>query len=105
MLEDFKHRLIKISFVSYLGAKGNVSDNLFYHESWVMWDVEFLTQEYNIIECEFPMEERIEHWPCNPRISGLIPGSGNLKKLFVWMKIHGLTKNYKTLFRADVGQQ
>ena len=50
-MEDLKHRLIKSSFVSYLGAKGNVSDNSFYHESWVMWAVEFLTQEYNIMEC------------------------------------------------------
>ena len=49
-MEDLKHRLIKSSFVSYLGAKGNDSDNLFYHESWVMWVVEFLTQEYNIME-------------------------------------------------------
>ena len=57
-----------------------------------MWDVEFLTQEYNIIECEFPMEEGIEHWPCNPRISGSIPGSGNLKNLFIVMKIHGLAQ-------------
>ena len=33
----------------------------------------------------------LEHWPCNPRVSGSIPGAGNLKKLFIWMKIHGLT--------------
>ena len=33
----------------------------------------------------------VEHWPCNPRVSGLIPGAGNLKKLFIWIKIHGLT--------------
>ena len=50
--------------------------------------MEFLTQEYNIIECDSSMEKRIEHWLCNPRISGLIPGSGNLKKLFIVMKIH-----------------
>ena len=34
------------------------------------------------------MEEGIERWPCNPRISASIPGSGNLKKLFIVMKIH-----------------
>ena len=31
-----------------------------------------------------------EHWTCNLRVSGSIPGAGNLKKLFNWMKIHGL---------------
>ena len=34
----------------------------------------------------------VEHWPCNPRVSGSIPGTGNLKKLFIWMKIHGHTQ-------------
>ena len=34
-----------------------------------------------------------ERWPCNPRVSGSIPGAANLKKLFIWMKIHGLTQN------------
>jgi hypothetical protein len=32
-LENLKHRLIRSSFVSFLGTKGNDSDNLFYHES------------------------------------------------------------------------
>ena len=27
-------------------------------------------------------------------ISGSIPGAGNLKKLFNWMKIHGLPQNH-----------
>ena len=31
-----------------------------------------------------------ECWTCNPRVSGSIPGGGNLKKLSNWMKIHGL---------------
>ena len=31
-----------------------------------------------------------ERWTCNPRVSGSIPGAGNLKKLLIWMKIHGL---------------
>ena len=35
----------------------------------------------------------VEHRPCNPRVSGLIPGPGNMKKLFIWMKINGLTQN------------
>ena len=35
----------------------------------------------------------VEHWPCNPRVSGSISGTGNLKKLFIRMKIHGLTQN------------
>ena len=34
----------------------------------------------------------VERWLCNPRVSGLIPGAGNLKKLLIWMKIHGLTQ-------------
>ena len=39
----------------------------------------------------------VKHWPCNPRVSGSIPGGGNLKKLFIWMKIHGVNshKNHK----------
>ena len=35
----------------------------------------------------------VEHWPCNPRVSGSIPGYGNLKKLFIWMKIHPMEKS------------
>ena len=31
-----------------------------------------------------------ERWTCDPRVSGLIPGAVNLKKLLIWMKIHGL---------------
>ena len=31
---------------------------------------------------------------CNPRLSGSSPGAGNLKKLFIWMKFHGLPKNH-----------
>ena len=38
------------------------------------------------------VDHGVEHWPCNPRVSGSIPGVGNLKKLFIWMKIHGLTQ-------------
>ena len=34
----------------------------------------------------------LERWPSNPRVSGLIPGTGILKKVFIWMKIHGLTQ-------------
>ena len=37
----------------------------------------------------------VEHWPCNPRVSGAIHGAGNLKRLFIWMKIHGLTQKQK----------
>ena len=33
-----------------------------------------------------------ERWLCNPRVSGWISGAGNLEKLFIWMKIHGLTQ-------------
>ena len=33
------------------------------------------------------MAEGIECWPCIPRVSGSMPGAGNLKKLFIWMKI------------------
>ena len=38
------------------------------------------------------MAEGIDRWPCIPRVSGLIPGASNLKKLFTWMKVHGLTQ-------------
>ena len=31
-----------------------------------------------------------ERWTCEPRVSGSIPGASNLKKLLIWMKIHGL---------------
>ena len=41
------------------------------------------------------MMEGIECWPCMPRVSGSISGTGNLKKLFIWMKIHGLTQNIR----------
>ena len=39
-----------------------------------------------------PHDVEVERWLCNPRVSGSIPGAGNLKKLFIWMKIHGLTQ-------------
>ena len=41
------------------------------------------------------MAEGIEGWPCNSRVSGFIPDAGKLKKLFIWMIIHGLTQNLK----------
>ena len=34
----------------------------------------------------------VECWLCNPRVSGLNLDAGNLEKLFIWMKIHGLTQ-------------
>ena len=40
----------------------------------------------------FPYGVEVERWLCNPRVSGSIPGAGNLEKLFIWMKIHGLTQ-------------
>ena len=39
-----------------------------------------------------PLGVGVERWPCNPRYSASIPGDGNLKKLLIWMKIHGLTQ-------------
>ena len=33
-----------------------------------------------------------ECWLCNPRVSGSIPGTINLEKLFIQMKIHGITQ-------------
>ena len=44
-----------------------------------------------------PCGVEVERLPCNPRVSGSLPGAGNLKKLFIWMKIHGLTQNSYTL--------
>ena len=40
----------------------------------------------------FPYGVKVERWLCNPRVSGSIPGAGNLEKLFIWMKSHGLTQ-------------
>ena len=34
----------------------------------------------------------VELWLHNPRVSGSISGTSNLEKLFIWMKIHGLTQ-------------
>ena len=39
-----------------------------------------------------PHGVEVECWLCNPRVSGTIPGTGNLEKLCIWMKIHGLTR-------------
>ena len=39
-------------------------------------------------------------WTCNPRVSGSIPGNSNLKRLFNWMKIHGLQKNHNKDMRV-----
>ena len=39
-----------------------------------------------------PHGVEIERWLCNPRVSGSIPGTDNLEKLFIWMKIHGITQ-------------
>ena len=39
-----------------------------------------------------PYGVEVERWLCNPRFNGSIPGAGNLEKLFIWMKIHGLTQ-------------
>ena len=57
--------------------------------------------------CESPMAEGIERWLCNQRVSGSIAGTGNLKKLLIWMKIHGLiqTIRLRSDGRADIGQQ
>ena len=35
----------------------------------------------------------VEHLPYNPSVSGSILSASNLKKLCIWMKIHGLTQN------------
>ena len=39
-----------------------------------------------------PHGVEVERWLCNLRFSGSIPDAGNLEKLFIWMKIHGLTQ-------------
>ena len=30
----------------------------------------------------------VDHWLCNPRVNGSIPGAGMLERLFMWMKIN-----------------
>ena len=37
-----------------------------------------------------PHGVEVERWLCNPRVSGSI--AGNLEKLFIWTKIHGITQ-------------
>ena len=51
------------------------------------------TTEYIPCGCGSPMHGvEVECWLCNPRVSGSIPGAGNLEKLFIWIKIYGLTQ-------------
>ena len=52
------------------------------------------TQEYENMNApqRVPHGVEVEHWLRNPRVSGLIPGASNLEKLFILMKIHGLTQ-------------
>ena len=59
------------------------------------------------VNSESPMADGIQLWPCNPRVSGSIPGAGKLKKLLLRMKIHGLSQTVRLCSdgRADVGQQ
>ena len=44
---------------------------------------------------------------CNPKVKGSIPGAGNLKKLLIWMKIHGViqTIRLRSDGQANVSQQ
>ena len=35
-----------------------------------------------------------ECFTCNPRVSCSIPGASDLKRLLIWMKIHGPPKNH-----------
>ena len=46
------------------------------------------------IQLRSPSWCRGERWTCNPRVSGWISGAGNMKKLLIWMKIHGLPQNH-----------
>ena len=48
--------------------------------------------KYNICKGESPRGVWGVCWPCNPRVSSLIPGANNFKKLLILMKIHGLTQ-------------
>ena len=43
----------------------------------------------NPLDGESPHGVGGELWTCNPRVSGSILSTSNLKKLFDWMKIHG----------------
>ena len=48
-----------------------------------------------------------ERWTCDPRVSGSSPGTGNLKKLSIWMKIHGLPQKREALVKhknTDAGE-
>ena len=46
-----------------------------------------------------PQSPGVEHWPYNPRVSGLIPSAGNLKKLFIWMKSMDSHKSHKAFIQ------
>ena len=48
------------------------------------------------------MAEGKKCWPCIPRVSGLIPGTRNLKVVNMDDKFMDSQKSYKTSFRCQV---
>ena len=71
---------------TYLDKDGPVG----HRTAW--WKI-ILSQSPQICLKVSPCGVEVEHWFCNPRVSGSVSGANNLKKLFIWMKIHGLTQN------------
>ena len=74
-----------IFFVKRLGIAYSWYFNLFPPKGVWVW-----IPQQQIIFLWVPHGVEVERWLCNPRVSGSIPGAGNLEKLFIWM--HGLTQ-------------
>ena len=90
----------------FLEKGGSAKEALLYrryrHSCIALWYTQYKEErreatKVNRLYQWVPRSVGVEHWPCNPRVSGSLPGAGNLKKLFIWMKIHGLTQNSYTL--------
>ena len=82
------------------GATDNASD--YGSEDWRFESSRDLTffktvswSFFNKVDKGVPRGLGGECWTCNPRVSGSIPCASNLKKLLIWMKIHGLPPNHK----------
>ena len=57
------------------------------------WLLLLKSESVNKVNKLVPRDVEVEHWPCHQRVNGLISCTGDLKKFFIWMKIHGLTQN------------
>ena len=71
-----------------------------YHTGGSQWGKLYFLKEHLIVSIQYisgrgsPHGVGTERWTCNPKVRGAIPGAGNLRKNFNWMKIHGLPQNH-----------